>query len=432
MSEKLAILGGPQAAPAGTLKPWPPITQADRDALMSVLDTGLSSVNTPNIDALEKEWSEYLGIAHTLMTNSGTAALHMAVAATGIGPGDEVIIPAYTFLASASCVLHHNAIPIFADVHYETGNIDASKIEEKITERTKAVMPVHINGMSADLDEVIAVARRHNLLVIEDACQAHGATYKGKKVGTFGDASGFSLNYFKNLTGIEGGFFVTDDDEYRAKARMVREFGETVHRGKKRAYNSYTMGWMYRSTEFNAAFVRSQLRRLDAMNALRIANARMLNCELSKLPGLGVTQEPADRQGVYWFYPIWLDPVKAGMEKVAPAVFRGAVERAVSAEGLRVGLWQTVPVPSQMLFREQVGYGKGCPWTCPHYKGRVRYAEEVYPMAQKFIDHVTWLVTGYGAPNTANEMDFILAAFRKVFDHLDEAVDYHVKNPHEG
>jgi len=428
MSEKPAILGGPQAVPAGALKRWPPITQADRDALMSVLDTGLSTIHTPNIDACQQNWADYVGARYALMTNSGTAALHMAVAAAGIGPGDEVIVPAFTFLASASCVLHHNAIPIFVDVEFETGNIDTARIEEKISERTKAILPVHMNGMPCDIDRVCEIARKHGLAVIEDACQAHGATFKGRKVGTFGDAGAFSLNYWKNLTGIEGGFLVTDDDEILAKARMVREFGETVHRGRRRAYNSYTMGWMYRSTEFSAAFVRSQMTRLDEMNAQRIANARKLNRELSKIPGITVTRERDDRAGVYWFYPIRLDPKDAGVDADA-VTMREAVERALVAEGLRVGPWQTVPVPSQTLFREQEGYGKGCPWNCRHYKGSVRYADETYPAAERFIHHVTWLCAGFAPPNTEEDMEVVIGAFHKVFDRLDSVIDYHLKNP---
>ncbi|MCK4783915.1 MAG: DegT/DnrJ/EryC1/StrS family aminotransferase [Desulfobacteraceae bacterium] len=428
MAKLLAILGGAKAVPDGVLKRWPPITQADRDALVGVLDSGLSSAETPNIDACQREWAYYVGAKHVLMTNSGTAALHMGVAATGIGPGDEVIVPAFTFLASASCVLHHNAIPVFVDIEYETGNIDVAKVESKITERTRGIIPVHMNGMPCEIDRVGEIARRHNLVVIEDACQAHGATFKGRRVGTFGDVAAFSLNYWKNLTGIEGGFFVTDDDEFAAKAQMVREFGETVHRGQRRAYDSHTMGWMYRSTEFSAAFVRSQLARLDQMNGQRLDNARKLNRELSPIPGVTVTRETDDRQGVYWFYPIWLDPGEAGLD-VEPACMRRAVERALWAEGLRAGPWQTVPVPSQTLFREQVGYGKGCPWTCSHYTGDVRYAEERYPEAERFIDHVMWLATGYAPPNTEKEMDIIIAAFHKVFNQLDEVVDYHVKNP---
>jgi len=428
VTAQLALSGGPKAVPEGALKKWPPITQADKDAVLSVFDTGLNTADTPNIDACQEEWAEFLGAKYALMTNSGTAALHMAVAAAGIGPGDEVIVPAFTFLASASCVLHHNAIPIFVDVEYETGNIDVGKIEEKISERTKAILPVHLNGMPCEIDAVVDIAQKHNLVVIEDACQAHGALFKGQKVGTFGDESAFSLNYWKNLTGIEGGFYVTEDEEYLAKARMVREFGETVHRGRKRAYNSYTMGWMYRSTEFSAALVRSQLKRLDEMNAARIANARKLNGELTKIPGVEVTREPEDRGGVYWFYPLWLDPKDARFD-TDPVCFREAVERALVAEGLRVGPWQTVPVPAQALFTEQVGYGKGCPWNCPHYKGDVKYSQESYPEAERFIRHVTWLATGFGPPNTGKEMDIIIAAFLKVFGQLDEVVEYHKKNP---
>ena len=151
----------------------------------------------------------------------------MSLAAAGIGPGDEVIVPAYTFLASASCVLHANAVPIFVDIDERTYTIDSGKIEEKINERTKAIIPVHLHGLPADMDEIMAIAKKHNLIVIEDACQAHGAEYKGKKAGSFGEFGAFSQNSSKNLCGGEGGFFVTDDNTYKMRGDMLM-FGDEV------------------------------------------------------------------------------------------------------------------------------------------------------------------------------------------------------------
>jgi dTDP-4-amino-4,6-dideoxygalactose transaminase len=201
----------------------------ERQLVNEVLDAGIFAGRTaPQVAALEKEWAAYVGSKRCLTTCSGTAALHMALAATGVGPGDEVITSAFTFLASASCALHQNAIPVFVDIDPRTYCMDPDLLEAAITERTRAVIPVHIQGLPADLDPILQIARRHGLRVIEDACQAHGAVYKGRKVGTFGDVGTFSLNNYKNLCGGEGGFFVTDSDELLEKGTLIRCFGDEI------------------------------------------------------------------------------------------------------------------------------------------------------------------------------------------------------------
>ena len=423
MAEKLALSGGKRLLPEGFFKKWPPVNQQDRDYVMSVLDRGPSSADTPHIAALEKEWAEYVGTKYALATNSGTAALHMCVSACGIGPGDEVIVPAFTFLASASCVLHHNAVPIFVDVDPETLLIDTTKIESRITERTRGIIPVHLNGVAADMDPVLAVARKHNLAVIEDAAQAHGSPYKGRKVGSLGDMAGFSINQWKHLSAADGGLLVTSNRELKEKAEMVRQFGEGIHRGKQREYNSYTMGWMYRTTDFVAAFARSQLTRMDEMTAQRIANCEILDRELAAIKGIRLQKIPEGSKATYWFYVTWLSPEALGID-VAPATFRMAVQEALQAEGVQAGLWQTRPVPRQDIFAAQVGYGKGCPWECAHYTGHTRYAEEDYPGAQAVCDHTVWISQGFAPPNGAAEMQGIVAAYHKVFDNLDAVVEH--------
>ena len=423
MAEKLALLGGKPLLPEGFFKKWPPVRQQDRDYVMSVLDRGPSSADTPHIKALEEEWAEYIGTKYALVTNSGTSALHMAVAASGLGPGDEVIVPAFTFLATATAVLHHNAIPIFVDSDPETLQIDASQIEAKITERTKAIIPVHLNGVTADMDAVMAVAAKHGLILIEDCAQAHGCTYKGKKVGSFGDMAEFSINQWKHLSAADGGLLNTDDDELRAKAEMVRRFGETIHKGKARQYNSYTMGWMYRATDFVAAFARSQLTRLDEMNAQRVVNGRYLDGELAKINGIRLQKITEGSSQLYWFYVSLLAPEDLGID-VEPAKFRVAVQEALRAEGVNAGLWQTRPVPRQQLFLDQVGYGKGCPWDCCHYGGSVNYAEESYPGAQAICDRTVWISHGYAPDNGREQLDGIVEAYHKVFDNIDAVVGH--------
>jgi len=228
----------------------------------------------PQMIALQDEWAKYVGTKHCLVTNSGTAALHMTVAATGVGPGDEVITSAFTFLASASCVLHHNGIPVFVDIDSRTFTMDPKKIEEKI-------------------------AKKHNLAVIEDACQAHGAKYKGRKVGTLGDMAAFSLNSTKNLQAADAGLFNTDRDDYRDLAARVRMFGEDVKPGESRKYDATVMGWQYRPHELTCALARSQLRRLDERNSLRTKNCEYLSENLSKIDGVQPPFVPPYAQPVY-------------------------------------------------------------------------------------------------------------------------------------
>ena len=255
-----------------------------------VLDRGvLWGPNAPEVSALQEEWAAYCGTRHCLMTNSGTAALHCAVVAAGVQPGDEVIVPAFSFVATAMAVLHQGAVPVFCDIDPVTHNLDPRALDARITQRTRAVMPVHAHGLPADMAPIRAVAARHGLAVIEDAAQAHGATYRGGRAGSLGDCAGFSLNGSKGLSAGEGGLFVTDDDGARTVARRLAIFGEDTPPtapGQYRAYWSHGVGWNYRSHELTAALARSQLRRLDRYNRTAQENARRLNAILSAFPGL--------------------------------------------------------------------------------------------------------------------------------------------------
>jgi len=415
--KKLAIEGGKRTVPEGSVKPWPVITDEDKKAVLEVLGMDLSQDDGYPVAELQKEWAQYVGVEHCLVTNSGTSALHMAVAAAGVGSGDEAITSAYTFLASASCVLHHNGIPIFVDIDPRTFNIDPEKIEERITEKTKAIIAVHIQGLPADMDEINAIAKKHNLAVIEDACQAHGAEYKGKKVGALGDMAGFSLNRSKNLQALEGGLFVTDNDDYLDRAEMIRQFGEIISRGKPREYNAYEMGWMYRTHEITAALARSQLKRLDQLNALRIKNCEYLSRRLAKIDGVEPPYAPPDRKHVYWLYPVRFKPNDLDLD-INPRKFRMSVEKALNAEGVPIGQWQRMPVPAQTLFRLKEGYGKGCPWNCKFARKGIEYRAEDYPETLKMLDEVTF-VRGFMPPNGLELIDYYIEAFEKVFSNLD-------------
>ena len=352
--EKPAILGGRAIVPSERHRPWPDVRAEDREAVLAVLDRGiLCGANAPEITALQREWAEYLGAEHCLALNSGTAALHCCLAAAGVREGDEVIVPAYTFSATAMAVAHKGAVPVFVDIHPRTYNLDPAKVEEKLTERTRAIVPVHLHGLPADMDEIQAIAERHGLAVVEDAAQSHGALYHGRKTGTLAAYAGFSLNATKNLSGGEGGLFVTSDEDALTVARRLSVFGEDVpptEPGELRSYWSMAVGWNYRNQELASAFARSQLRRLDAYNATSQANAAILSEGLSAFSGLSVPYVPDDRSSVYYKYRLRLDPVELGFDGEATEL-RDRVVHALRAEGVEAGLWQVYPLPAYPAFR---------------------------------------------------------------------------------
>ena len=430
----LAINGGSRVVPEGLTRLWPQITDAEREAVLRVLDAGiLSGSHAPEIRALEREFAAYTETKHCLSTNSGTAALHMAVAAAGIGPGDEVITSAFTFLASALAVLHHNAIPIFADIDPVTYNISPAEIERKITPRTKAIMPVHIHGLPADMDDINAIAQKHNLVVIEDAAQAHGATYHGKKAGSIGDMGAFSVQSSKNLSAGEGGLFVTNSDALYERANCVRQFGEeaadTTPAGLDpmhplddlRDYNAVTMGWMYRMTSLTAALARCQLARLDHYNDNARRNAEYLTKRLNGLDLLTPPTIPADRTSIFHKYRVRLHPerLEAGLD---PKRFRDAVIQSLRREGVETVLWQVTPVPSQVLFQRQTGYGKGCPWSCS--QSSVQYRNEEYPQTTRLLDN-SLVVGSQSAPLAGQDLELMHCyadAFEKVLADRDTLI----------
>ncbi len=421
MSGKLAIHGGKRTVLQGFIKPWPEITEADREAITAVLSVAnIQQQQNIQSQGLAKEWAEYMGMKYCIPVNSGTAALHMCVAGLGIEPGEEVIVPAFTFWASAAAVLHHNVIPVFVDIDPRTYCIDATKIEAAITERTRAIMPVHIHGMAADMDPILEIAEKHNLSVIEDVAQAHGARYKGRLCGSMGHAAGSSTQRSKVLSsGSQGGLFMTDDEMVNKRAALLDYFGEQVTPGREREeqeYNAYGLGWMYRGEPFGQAFVRSQLKRLDANNALRVRNCNFLTEHLSQVKGIETPYVPEECEHVYYNYVVGFNPDELGLD-ISPRTLREKVQKALTAEGVPTGQWQRLPVPEQEIFQARVGYGKGCPWKCTD--SEVQYNKGDYPEASNFIDSHCY-VFDVNPPNGLQLMKLYVEAFQKVMDNLDQ------------
>ncbi len=421
MSEQLALFGGTPAVPDGLVRRgWPVIDDTDREAVLRALGHTSLTAGSPEVAALNEEWNAWQGCKHTLATNSGTAGLHMAVCAVGIEPGDEVITSAFSWTSTATCVLHHNAIPIFIDIDPVTISIDPAKIEGAISSHTKAVIVPHLHGLSADMDPIMEVCRKHNLIVIEDCCQSHGAKYKGVKVGNMGAVAAFSLNQNKNLSAGEGGFMTTDDDEIFERGARLWQFGEVYRADGTRDMNAHGMGWMYRTAGLPAALARAQLAKLDYYTEVFQQNARFLSRHLAQIPGVEPPAEPEGYEHVYYNYAIRFKPEQAGVDMDA-ATFRQKLEAALNAEGVDVRQWWSMALPDMVLFQNKDGYGKGCPWQCANTRPEISYANLEIPETRRWLAEYA-LIRNLYAPNDLSVMEKYVEAFQKVFGQLDKVL----------
>jgi len=416
MSETLAIAGGERAVPEGIVKPWPPIEDIDREMVLASLESNQHTVGL-NYTELEKEFAGWAGVEHSLFCNSGTAALHMALVACECGCGDEVIVPAYTWPSSATCCLHHNVIPVFVDIEWDTMNVDPDLIEAAITPRTKAIIAVHLHGLSADMGRIMAIARKHGLAVIEDCCQAHGTTFGGRRVGTFGDVAAYSCIQNKCFCSGEGGFFVSNDPERFERGKTLWYFGEHCRPEAGTTYQAYGMGWMYRSSDLVAAFARAQLTRLDKHLADLKANAERLHGCLADVPHLIRPVVPAGHGHNWYNYTIRFDMDALGCAGDA-AAFRDKIVRALGAEGVATGVWQGWPVPEMTAIAAQNAYGRGCPWACTD--SQVDYSLNQFPVARKHCDWHTGITMPLRSPNTPQVAERLADGIRKVMANLDQ------------
>ncbi len=351
---RLAAAGGTPTLQQGSERAWPQIGSLERDAIARVLERGvLWGPNEEEVTCLEREWAAYVGTRHCLVLNSGTAALHCSLVAAGVRAGDEVVVPAFGFVATPMAVIHAGATPVFCDVDPVSGNVTAGYVETVLSERTRAIVVVHTHGLPADMDALGRLAGRRGLVLIEDAAQAHGSTYRGKKVGSLGDGAAFSLNGSKHLSAGEGGLYVTQDDDAIVAARRLAIFGEDtppLRRDQFRAYWSHGVGWNYRAHELTAALARAGLERLDAVVERAQRNARILDAGIASLTGLLPPPSPADRTCVFYRYRIRIDRDAIGFP--GPALeLRDRILWALRAEGVSASLWQLRPLPAQPIFR---------------------------------------------------------------------------------
>lgn len=414
----MAILGGSKAVKDGAIKAWPPIDDIDRKMVMDSLN-GEKHAFGPNCKAFQEEYAEWNGNKYAITTNSGTAALHMCLVACGIGAGDHVLVTSYSWSSSATCILHHNAIPIFVDIDFDTINIDVNKIEAAITPRTKAIVVVHLHGLAVDMDKVMAIAKKHNLKVVEDACQGHGALFKGQKTGTMGDCAAFSFNQNKCLCSGEGGMFVTNNETMRDAAAQLWSFGETSTPLESRDFHAYALGWMYRNNDLTAAFGRAQLSKMDYYFGVQRANGALLNKLLQGLKGLILPYEPTGHTHNWYNYTSRIDMDAIGW-RGNPSIMRNAIMKALNNEGVPVGVWQSFILPDMTVFKAKNAYGRGCPWSCNGAGDGVVYDPEQYPAANRHCSTHFGMTTPLRAPNGSDVVEMVAEGFHKVFSNIEK------------
>ena len=411
MTEKLALFGGPRVRQAPFPR-HPIIGDEEKRAVLEVLESGRLStfiaqageffLGGEKIRQFEDEFAAYHGVAFAVAFNCATSALHAAVAACGVRPGEEVIVPPYTFTSTASCALMQNAFPVFADVRADTYCLDPAAVARRITPKTRAVIPVHLFGCPADMDRIMSLAREHGLRVIEDCAQAPGALYRGRPVGTIGDCGVFSFQETKNITTGEGGMLITDDEELAQIARMVRNHGEMVLENQtQRTYRADILGWGYRMTEMEAALGIAQLRKLDYLNRGRIELTDHLAAALKEMPGLTPTAVETDMRHVYYSFAINYDAAVTGIP-------RDRFREALFAEGIPCGAGYVRP-----LYYNPI-YHQNRPFTYDSFGYRGDYGPGICPVAEWLHAAGLMMIPVCRPPTTTEDIDDISAALRKV------------------
>lgn len=428
----LAIHGG---APIRT-KPFPAYTyigDEEKKAALRVIDSGILSkylgawdkdfYGGSEVQAFEREWADYFKVRHAIAVNSCTSGLIAAAGAIGLEPGDEVIVSPYTMAATVTAPLWYGAIPVFADVEPDFFCLDPCSIEQRITDRTKAIFVVDIFGQPYDADSINAIAKKRNLFIVEDCAQASGAAHRGRSAGTLGDIGVYSLNYHKHIHSGEGGMVVTDNDELADRIRLIRNHAEAVVESKGTENLSNMIGFNFRLTEIQAAIGREQLKKLSKLNTMRSENCRYLRERLSEVPCMidpGVREESTH---VYYVLPFLFDAQKAGVHR---NTFIDAVKAELSPTQLRedegplLGYGYVKPLYLMPLFQKCIAFGShGYPFTSPHYTGTVQYKKGICPVVESLHEDTFVSTEFMRPPATREDLDDVVRAFEKVWEHRD-------------
>jgi perosamine synthetase len=332
-------MGAVRTTPRNVPIARPVISENEKRRVLAVLDSGMLVAGT-QVRAFEDAFSAYLGVGHAVATSSGTTALQVALEALQIGAGDRVVTTPFTFVATSNAILHAGATPVFVDVDPVTHSLDPDGVEQAAKDGARAILCVHLYGLPCDLDPLLDIRRRHGLLLIEDCAQAHGAVYRGRKVGTFGDAAIFSFYPSKNMTTGEGGMVVTDDAETAHRARLLVNVGQNG----SSEYFYEAIGYNYRMTDIAAALGLGQLERLDEMNAVRRVHARALT---EGFAGLAWLIPPAEPEGHLHVYNQYTVRVVRGRDELAALL---------TAAGIGHRVYYPSLIPDSPAYR-RLGYG---------------------------------------------------------------------------
>ncbi|MFX1357335.1 MAG: DegT/DnrJ/EryC1/StrS family aminotransferase [Promethearchaeota archaeon] len=348
------------------------ITEDEEKEVLKVLKSQmLTLLHGKFVKQFEEDFARYIGVKHAIGVNSGTAALHIAIAALNIGPGDEVIVPPFTFISTASSILHNNAIPIFADIDNKTYTLDPNSVKKNITDKTKAIIPVHLAGISADMDGLRDIAEAHGIYIIEDACQSIGAKYNGKKIGSIGELGCFSFYPSKNITTGEGGMITTNNDELAEQCKLIR------HHGEPSWYFYNRLGYNYRMTEIQGAIGKVQLKKIDKFIEIRNKNAKYLTEAIKNLQGLKAPFVPKYCEPAFNYWIGRINPEILGLNKTQ------FIEKFPKSKVL-----YPKPLYKTKIFQEKIAYPKGCPWTCPFYGRDIDYTKINLPIVEKVTSEI--------------------------------------------
>jgi perosamine synthetase len=427
---KLALLGGDpiRKKPFSVRKT---MGENEKKKVLEVLESGDISLffgspgpfflGGPKIKEFEKKWADKFNYKHAISVNSWTTGLMTCVGAVGIGPGDEVICAPYSMSATSTSILFYGGIPVFVDIDPKTFCIDPKKIEALITPRTKAIMLVHLFGQPADMDEIIRIAEKHNLRIIEDAAHAPGAKYKGKYVGALKDIGGFSFNYHKHIHSGEGGVIVTNDDDLALRAQMIRNHGENVIEAYQVEDLTNCIGANYRMTELQAAIATVQTDNIEGYVQHRNELVNFFQEKISHLSGLTPAVLEKDKLHSFYIYPMTYKEEVVGIP-------RSLFVKAVLAEFPTPEIWEQTPLVEgyvkplylNPIYQKKMAMGsKGFPF---NYNSGVtyNYAKGLCPVAERMYEKELIHSPLIREAVTESDMNDVANAMIKVFENIDE------------
>ncbi|MBU0660590.1 DegT/DnrJ/EryC1/StrS family aminotransferase [Patescibacteria group bacterium] len=427
--DQLALLGGTPVLE----QPYPihnPLGEEEKQAVIEVMDKKIISdfigragdkfCGGEYVLAFEKLMCDMFSVEYSVSFNSATTALQAAVTAAGVGPGDEVITSPYTMSATASAILLNNAIPVFADIEDDTYCLNPKEVEKLITERTKAILVVNIFGGSARYDELLAIAQKYSLIVIEDNAQAIGGTYKGQHLGTIGDIGVFSFNVHKHIQCGEGGVLVTNNNKYAQRAQLVRNHGEVVMDDLVSAGEDFypIVGSNYRLSELHAAVAIEQLKKMEKLNKTRVDLALYLSEQLQHIDWINGAYILPETRHVFYVYPM-----KFIIENIG--ISRRVFAEAMKAEGFPINEGYVKPLYLMPVYQKKRMFPHSqFPFVSTEYLTDVSYDKGICPVTDRLFDE-DFIFTGIcHHPRTKEDMDLFIQAIKKIEYHIDALKKY--------